>query len=872
MLKKLKSQPSASPVNSSKIFQPYRALGHITDDIPFSLQTRGTEHFLTVSIGKSFQIYDCSKLSLKFVSHTLSEEITSIVSSEDSTFVSSGNRIVKFTKAKKIAEFLGETSYFSLLPFGDHLLALSNDNNLCIWDMENLEELYGSFSFGDSFQPTVILHPSTYLNKILVGSNEGILQLWNINTHRLIHEFKPSFNSPIVCLTQSPVVDVVAIGLLDGLILIMNIRTSTIIMTLKQKGKVTGISFRTDGDNHIMASSNMNGEVCFWDLDEKRITFVNHSHSGYIPSIQFINGKPLLLTSGNNSIKMWIFDSLDGRPRLLKSRSGHSFPPSFVRYHGSDGRSIISAGRDHALRFFSTIRDEQNIELSQGSIESKAHKIGKTPEDLILPSVIMFSSSDAKQRDWDNLLTCHFESSSAKTWSVSRKAIGNHTLKSIDKSSIKSVAVSFCGNFGFIGCASGMIEMYNMQSGIHRKSYGGKFGHTRAITGVVLDSVNRNLASCSLDGTIKIWNFKSAECETTIDIGYPIDKMIYFPENDFLAISSDDLTLRIVDIRTYKVVREFTGHRNRITDFCFSPDGRWLVSSSLDSTIRTFDIPAGFCVDIFKVCNIAVSLTFSPTGDYLATAHVGSLGIHLWQNKAQFRNLNLGRVTDKHIFEAVTLPEAEYFEDDTSSNLIFKTVDQLASEMITLSLEPKSKWQNILNLETIKKRNKPKEPPKAPEKAPFFLPTQPGLLPTFTIEKKEDNEDSPKIRLDVSSRTEFVTKLENGEMESIKAHLLGLSPSALDLEIRSFVLDDDFRVLKLFLRSIIELVKLHTDFEIYQACQCAFFNIHGDIIIANRGSFEDILIELRIVVNESWERIEGLLQQSMCLLDFSRNE
>ena len=40
------------------IFEPYRALGYITAGVPFSVQRRGTETFVTVSVGKTWQIYD----------------------------------------------------------------------------------------------------------------------------------------------------------------------------------------------------------------------------------------------------------------------------------------------------------------------------------------------------------------------------------------------------------------------------------------------------------------------------------------------------------------------------------------------------------------------------------------------------------------------------------------------------------------------------------------------------------------------------------------------------------------------------------------------------------------------------------------------
>ena len=42
--------------------------------------------------------------------------------------------------------------------------------------------------------------------------------------------------------------------------------------------------------------------------------------------------------------KVWIFDHPDGGGRLLRQRSGHSAPPTYVRYHGNDGKNILSAG------------------------------------------------------------------------------------------------------------------------------------------------------------------------------------------------------------------------------------------------------------------------------------------------------------------------------------------------------------------------------------------------------------------------------------------------------------------------------------------------------------------------------------------------
>jgi len=40
------------------IFEPYRAIGCITTNVPFSVQRLGTETFVTVSVGKAFQIFN----------------------------------------------------------------------------------------------------------------------------------------------------------------------------------------------------------------------------------------------------------------------------------------------------------------------------------------------------------------------------------------------------------------------------------------------------------------------------------------------------------------------------------------------------------------------------------------------------------------------------------------------------------------------------------------------------------------------------------------------------------------------------------------------------------------------------------------------
>lgn len=154
---------------------------------------------------------------------------------------------------------------------------LSHGHSMILLAIDLLMEI----QFGPDSTPTSILHPDTYINKVLVATREGLMQLWNIRTkwrrlsfwmqcfikplhththatfRKLLYTF-PAFASPITTMCQSPVVDVVAVGLLNGSIVLYNIKTDEKLFEFSQDGKVTHISFRTGNYISYLAS--------FWKL------------------------------------------------------------------------------------------------------------------------------------------------------------------------------------------------------------------------------------------------------------------------------------------------------------------------------------------------------------------------------------------------------------------------------------------------------------------------------------------------------------------------------------------------------------------------------------------------------------------------------
>jgi U3 small nucleolar RNA-associated protein 21 len=547
------------------------------------------------------------------------------------------------------------------------------------------------------------------------------------------------------------------------------------------------------------------------------------SVGGGVSKVEFLPGQPVIVTSGlDNSLKSWIFDEtpFSPIPRILHSRSGHAASVTKLQFLPTDadgadagGKWLLSAGKDRSLWGWSLRRDGQSTELSQGNIRRKAKKFGilgnanlanepsTAIEDLKAPEITCMATSlnrdggmgansgsgaiwqkgshgPKKPMDatasgvtgWESVVTGHKDDKYARTWFWGKKKAGRWAFETGDGGNVRSVAISPCGTFAVVGSELGGIDMYNLQSGLHRQRFPSRLTqaqakklklqqiqeaegtiqvrssgkrtfqpglgkHTKPVTGVVVDSLNKNIISCSLDGKVKFWDFATGNLVDEMD-WHPmaaVTGMRYHAANDLIALTCDDLSIRIVDIETKKTIRELFGCQGDINDVCFSNDGRWIIAASRDCIVRVWDLPTGHLIDAIRMATQCTALAFSGTGEFLATTCEGQVGVNIWNNKTLFTHVPTRHISEDEIAE-ISEPTVSgegghglidgAFEDETEdAEDVGPTLslDQLSADMMTLSLVPKSRWQTLLHIDLIKQRNKPTEAPKLPEKAPFFL-------------------------------------------------------------------------------------------------------------------------------------------------------
>lgn len=438
------------------------------------------------------------------------------------------------------------------------------------------------------------------------------------------------------------------------------------------------------------------------------------------------------------------------------------------------------------------------------------------------------------------------------------------------------------------------MERFNIQSGIHRASYGGKKpAHKVAVRGVHSDCLNQMVISGDSDGVIKFWNFSERTNlpHSKLELSSGITMFRAHPENALLCVVLDNFTVNVLDYETKSIVRKFAGHTAQITDAAFSADSRWLITASMDCSIKVYDIPSAYMIDHFQMETACISLTVSPTGDFLSTAHVNKLGIYTWANKSLFTHVSVTSIDPFATPPKIDLPDST----DTSverdeiaidvkpeiDSLTYQTPNQIDSSLITMSTLAASRWQNLLTLDTVKKRNRPKVALNKPKHASFFLPTVAGLDFQFDLsDQKQDANGRKEItKLNQPNHFSNLTKFGHCLDGSVKTndftkciqYITSLGPSMVDFEIKS--LDPhaggNDTVMLQFMKMIHHMLVSNSNFELAQSYLGLFLKEHSRYIIS-QSTLREFLKQIETAQIDSWKKLENKLIYGIAVASESR--
>ncbi|EDV23009.1 uncharacterized protein TRIADDRAFT_27735 [Trichoplax adhaerens] len=869
----------------SNLYSYYRAIGCICNHVPYTIQIKGGEHFVITSIGKTFHFYDVQLYSLMSFTFYLPSDIECLTVNPDLIFVACSKEIFSFHRTEKRNSFIGHLGRIhSLVTFGEFLLSIDERSNVKIWFIETAE-LYTEFQFNNQeFRVTCAMHPNTYLNKVLLGCQQGMLQLWNIKTHKLVYTFR-GWSSSVLTTVQAPAIDTVAIGLANGSCILHNLKLDKTLMKFKQdSGPITSISFRTDGVP-IMATSSPSGYVSFWNLNERTLSSTLRNAHGGLCKVDFVAAQPLLISGGSdNTLKVWVFDKSDESARMLICRSGHCRPPNRARFYGNSSQLIISSDATGSLRISSVVNDAYAHELSKGYGNEKRIEV----RNANIPQITAFASDSAREKEWDSIVSCHLGRAAALMWSFRNKSIGKHRLRppsdQLENNGLTTataVTITSCGNFAIVGLSTGYVNKFNIQSGQYRGSYGNPKAHADSVQCILNDACNRHLITGGSDKILQCWNLHSRTQVSLVTFNTPVSLGTIHKESCLVAIACEDFTCYVVDIDMMRIIRSFSGHENCITDLALSFDSRWLTTSSVDGSIRTWDIPSARLIDTFQLESPVTSLCFSSTGEYLVITLADSVGLHLWSSKIIYSSVPFLSIspTSMELKDHASLQSLQSYISEKTV-IIDNTDHQIKhvgarhnnepSNLITLSQLPHTHWRNITNLEVIRQRNKPKEQDVTVKPVPFFLrhSKSPKTDPT-----KSESEVSVIFSRCLQETLTLYPKIRKSILGSDGISIMkSLGPSAIDFEIRMLGPDTggSHDLLGSFMLLCEDLLKTGNDYEIVQSYLSLFLQVHMKTITDNQilRNQAKCLLE---AINQTWPTTAKLLDENLCLVSYCKN-
>ena len=151
---------------------------------------------------------------------------------------------------------------------------------------------------------------------------------------------------------------------------------------------------------------------------------------------------------------------------------------------------------------------------------------------------------------------------------------------------VNALAFSPNGQILVTGSSNGTIRLWT--STLARRQT--LEGHTQAINAIAISPDNNTLASASEDGTIKIWDLNTGEEEGVIVASTsPVKSLVFSADSRTIVSGGEQITLW--DTIAERKLQTFFGHSEEVTSLAITPDGKSLVSGSLDRTIKVWRIP-----------------------------------------------------------------------------------------------------------------------------------------------------------------------------------------------------------------------------------------------------------------------------------------
>ncbi len=377
-------------------------------------------------------------------------------------------------------------------------------------------------------------------------------------------------------------------------------------------GGVVGIKFSPDGQ--YLATSDTKGDIQIWDTDPliKRTNCQGHQHWTW--AIDFsADGQYLASASDDGTVKLW--DVTTGE--CLHTYQGHTFSVNTIEFSPC-GQILASSSQDSTIRLWRVFPGSSNPEIhTLTGHNGRVWSIAFSPDG----STLVSGGEDLTVRLWDVAT-----GECLAVW-VAHTGWVRFVAFSPDGRSIATASYD----------RSIKIWMYPSAHYLQGRGYanGSAMPKARLLRRQRLRQQCKPLRVEPSDvGKIPDFSKKSGICASSLHTltGHqqPVSSIAFSPDGRQLVSSSFDKTIKVWDTNSGKCLKTLLGHRSRIWTVAFHPNGRTIASGGDDNHTKIWDLKRGRCIKtIVGHTNAILSVKLSPDGNYLASGNEDNT-IKIW--------------------------------------------------------------------------------------------------------------------------------------------------------------------------------------------------------------------------------------------------
>ena len=448
--------------------------------------------------------------------------------------------------------------------------------------------------------------------------------------------------------------------------------------------------------------------------------------------------------------------------------------------------------------------------------------------------------------------------------------------------------------------------------------------HRGGVVGVHCDAANAWCVSCGGDA-VKWWSFADHRARGALRVDAACAVTAFARASDLLAVGLDGGAVLVLDARPPdagggRVLRRLGTHAGRAArDLSWSATRQSLYAVCGRGALHRWDVASGACVDRVAFAEEAVAVSASPSGEFVATAHVSGAHVALWTDKAAYGRVDaapLGEdaapaplrplaprdLLDARVDVAAAADDAAAITLDGAAPAGAAAApladgvlaDAARRGSIRMSADPASsraRTETLYALEAVAERNRPVAPPKKPEAAPFFLPSEmdaqrrdaapPPALPPPPPEddafagddgSDADGSDADGAVADAAaeaSRCRLASLSLAEDATDVATHLGALGASALDAEIALLCRGPHdapgVELVRRFARHLATTLETHGHFDAVQAYLHRLVQHHAAVL--SLPQLRGPLATLAAAQRAAAARFRGLVHENLCLLE-----